>query len=230
MSSTSFYYISAYICYLYEYTNSPEQNDLALDHQPIESLVTVNRHKHDHKRDVRHDDRIIDLVLQGYKMDQRKSQDCVLDQWSSSDDEHLDDSILTESSIPTDNSGLLQELLYTHKNKIDSSEVVLPAEAFDSDSSSSTSSGDKRDTAEKNVITKALKDDIAATCRKPYNRDAVIDKGLGRRGELKEKNILGSIGLDRLTKLGRVNAARVLVGHVTINKDQATNNNRWVIF
>jgi len=203
----------------------------------MESIVNVNHCKHGRKRGVGHGDKIIDLVLQGYKVNQHSNQDHVLEQWSSSDGEHLDDSVATESSVPTDNSGLLQELLYTHKNKIKSSEVILPAEAFDSDSSSSTSSTSpvlriNRDMDENNMITEAMEDDVTATCRKPYKGVAVINKGLGRRGELKEKNILDSVGLDRLTKLGRVNAARVLVGHVTINNDRTTtnNNNRLVIF
>jgi len=201
----------------------------------MESVVNVNHRKHGCKRNVGHGDKIVDLVLQGYKVDQHNNQDHVLEQWSSSDGEHLDNSVATESSVSTDNGSLLQELLYTHKNKIDSSEVVLPAEAFDSDSSSSASSTSpvlriKRDTDENNMITEAMEDDVTATCRKPYKGVTVINKGLGRRGELKEKNILDSVGLERLTKLGRVNAARVLVGHVTINNDGTTittnNNNR----
>ena len=185
-----------------------------------------DQHRHNRKKNAGHDDKIVDLVLKGYKKDQSKNQDHVVDQWSSSDSETLNDSTLTESSLPTDNSGLLQELLYTHKNKNkNSSEVTLPAKAFDSDSSSTSSIGqvlgDKRDTDEGHAITEILEDDVPISCRKPYRK---VTKGLGRRGEMKEKSILSSIGLGRLTKLGRINAARVLVGNVTINKDLATSN------
>jgi len=186
----------------------------------MKSLVTVN-----HKEVGHDDDKIIDLVMQGYKLDQHKNPNHVFEQWSCSDSEHLDNSVTTEISIPSDNSGLLQEVLYTHKNKSDSSEVVLPAEAFDSDSSTSSISPVLR--IRKDMDEKCMRREDDDTGRKPYKGADVINKGLGRRGELKEKNIIDGIGLDRLTKLGRVNAARVLVDHVAVNKDQVFNNERW---
>lgn len=198
-------------------------------------------------RDIASDDRIVDLVLRGHRVTQRHKNrnHVILDHLLSSDeDENLDDSILTDSSGPMHNKDLLQELLYTRgKDKSDESSVVIPAEAFDSDNTASNESShspvlEDRETLQKSTG-KNKKEPVCtysvSTSKVPV-RGMLMHKGLGKRGELKDKNILGSIGVDRLTKLGRVNAAKVSVGHVTVidpsstGHNQPTKNDRYSIY
>lgn len=176
--------------------------------------------------DVTSNDRIVDLVLKCHGVNpHHKNRSCaVLDHLLSSDeDESLDDSILTDSSGPMYNKDLLQQLLYSRdKDKSDkSSSVVTPAAAaFDSDSNESTHSPALDDKPSVQKLTDKNEKQPVHSYSVPASRRPVrgiaMHKGLGKQGEMKEKNILSGIGMDRLTKLGRVSAAKVLVGHVTI--------------
>ena len=182
--------------------------------------------------DLTSNDRIVDLVLKGHRVNpHRKSRNhIILDHLLSSDeDDTLDDSVLTDSSGPMHNKDLLQELLYSRdKDKSDgSSSVVIPAAAFDSDSSTSENSPSPA-TENKGKVTDKIEKETVHSYSVPVSKRSVrgvaIHKGLGRQGEMKEKNILNGIGIDRLTKLGRVNAVKVLVGQVLITDPSSSDH------
>jgi len=194
--------------------------------------------------DITGDDRIIDLVLKGHRVNpyHKDHNHLVLDHLLSSDEDGtMDDSILTDSSGPMHDKDILQDLLYSrHKEKNDGSSVVIPAAAFDSDSTASSERSHSPVLSEdKEKLQKmAEKEPVSSYSipvgKKTISRNTAMYRGLGRQGEMKEKNILTGIGLDRLTKLGRINAAKVLVGHVTItdpppnsqHDNQPTKNDR----
>ena len=190
-------------------------------------------HDEDDARDHTDNDRIVDLVLKGHRVDaHRKNHNLmILDHLLSSDeDDTLDDSILTDSSGPMHNKDLLQELLYSRdKNKSDgSSSVVVPAAAaFDSDSSASSENSQSPPIENKKLSDKIEKETVhlhSIPASKRSVRGVEIHKGFGKQGEMKEKNILNGIGIDRLTRLGRVNAAKVLVGQVSITDPSSSNH------
>ena len=189
----------------------------------------------DHGDDVTSDDRIVDLVLKGHRAyPHRKNRDhMILDHLLSSDeDDTLDDSILTDSSGPMHSKDLLQELLYSRDKSDGSSSVVIPAAAFDSDSSSSSERSPSEDKGK--LTDKIEKEPVhlhsepvhlhSAPVSKRSVRGVAMHRGLGKQGEMKEKNILNGIGLDRLTRLGCVNAAKVVVGHVSITAPSSSSH------
>lgn len=185
----------------------------------------------DDASDLTGNDRIVDLVLKGHRVNaHRKDHNhMILDHLLSSDeDDTLDDSILTDSSGPMHNKDLLQELLYSRdKDKSDgSSSVVTPAAAaFDSDSSTSSESSQNLVMENKGRLSdKIEKETVHSYSSRRSVKGVALHKGLGKQGEMKEKNILNSIGIDRLTRLGRVNAAKVLVGQVSITDPSSSNH------
>lgn len=192
--------------------------------------------------DITSNDRIIDLVLKGHQVNpyHKDHSNIVLDHLLSSDE---DDSILTDSSGPMHNKDLLQELLYSrHKDKNDGSLVVIPAAAFDSDSTASSERSHSPVLEDKEKLWKVAEKEPVCSHSIPVGKNTIgrntaIYRGLGKQGEMKEKSILTGIGLDRLTKLGRINSAKVLVNHVTItdpspnsqHDNQPTKNDRYSI-
>ena len=191
--------------------------------------------------DLTSNDRIVDLVLKGHQVNPhcKNRNHMILDNLLSSDeDDTLNDSILTDSSGPMHNKDLLQELLYSRdKHKSDESSVVILAAAFDSDSSASGENSQSPALENKGSLTDKIEKETIHSYSVPVSKRSVrgvaIHKGLGKQGEMKEKNILNGIGLDRLTKLGRVNAAKVLVGQVSItdpdDDDQPARNDKYSI-
>ena len=192
--------------------------------------------------DLTDNDRIVDLVLKGHR---KNHNHMILDHLLSSDeDDTLDDSILTDSSGPMHNKDLLQELLYSRdKDKSDgSSSVVTPAAAaFDSDSSVSSENSQSLAMENKGKLPDKIKKETAHSYNVPASKRSIksvsLHKGLGKQGEMKEKNILNSIGIDKLTRLGRVNAAKVLVGQVSITDpsssnrdDQPARNDKYLLY
>ena len=195
----------------------------------------------DHDGDNPCDDRIVDLVLKGQRVNSHSNYQNYTDHLLSSDEEDiLDDSILTDSSGPLHSKDLLRELLYSRdRDESDrSSSVVIPAVAFDSDSTASSEGcpvlKDKEKPTDK-IETDQLHLYGVPVSRRPVRGEAV-HIGLGKQGEMIEKNILNGIGLDRLTKLGRINAAKVVVSYVSITDlspsghgNQAVRNDKYSI-
>lgn len=193
------------------------------DQDPDRSFVEQCLHANDgDSGELASDDRIVDLVLKGHRVNTRHKNHNLDHLLSSDEDETLDDSILTDSSGPMHNKRLLQELLYSRdKDKSEESSVVLPAAAaYDSDSTESSRSPTVEDKEGIQKLTDNSEKQPVHSASVPVSkrsvRHSVIHKGFGKQGEMREKNILSGIGLDRLTKLGRVNAAKVLVGQVAI--------------
>ena len=180
------------------------------------------------------DDRIVDLVLKGHRVNHCRKNHNLDHLLSSDEDESLDDSILTDCSGPMHNKELLQELLYSRdKDKSEESSVVLPAAtAFDSDSTQSSHTSTVEDKKGLQKLADSNEKQPVHLFSVPVSKRPVqhaeIHKGFGKQGEMREKNILSGIGLDRLTRLGRVNAAKVLVGHVAINMEplSSSHNNK----
>ena len=196
-----------------------------------------------HDGDVPCDDRIVDLVLKGHRVNFHSNNHNYTHHLLSSDEEDiLDDSILTDSSGPLHNKDLLRELLYSRDRDENgrSSPVVIPAAAFDSDSTESSEASQSPVLEDEEKLTDTSKKDPVHLYSVPVSRRPVrgeaMHKGLGKQGEMIEKNILNGIGLDRLTKLGRINAAKVVVGQVSITDlpssshgNQAARNDKYLI-
>ena len=199
-------------------------------HQADHNQSFVEQPLHADDDDANHftsDGRIVDLVLKGHWVNPHR-KNCgrmISDHLLSSDeDDTLDDSILTDSSGPMHNKDLLQELLYSRdKDKSDESSLVIPAAAaYDSDSTTSSYSPTLED---KENVQRMVDKNEKQPCSVPVPvRGIAVHKGLGKQGKMIEKNIFTGIGLNKLTKLGCVNAAKVLVGHVTITHPISSNH------
>ena len=202
-------------------------------HQADHNQSFVEQPLHADDDDASHftsDGRIVDLVLKGHRVNpHHKNYGCVISDHllSSDEDDTLDDSILTDSSGPMHNKELLQELLYSRdKDKSDESSLVTPAAAaYDSDSTTSSHSPTLEDKENvQKMVDKNEKQPIKL-CSVPVPvKGIAVHKGLGKQGKMIEKNIFTGIGLDKLTRLGCVNAAKVLVGHVTITDPTSSNH------
>ena len=201
------------------------------DQDPNRSFVEQSLHANDGDNgELASNDRIVDLVLKGHRVNTCCKNHNLDHPLSSDEDKTLDDSILTDSSGPMHNEKLLQELLYSRdKDKSEESSVVLPAAAaFDSDSTESSHSPTVEDKEDIQKLTDSNEKQTVHLASVPVSKRSVkhsaIHKGFGKQGEMREKNILSGIGLDRLTKLGRVNAAKVLVGHVAITDPSSSSH------